>query len=110
MISDRAWYLAAAGVLAFGLSHSLLNCGAEWVSQVSNRTLARVEQVSMGATDYLGTAQLMLGKDDVLFNPGQVRIALAKGTSACSRNQLIRHKRETTRLRVMTAVSVLGEQ
>ena len=51
MISDRAWYLAAAGVLGFGLSHSLLNSGADLVAQISDRTLASVKQVSMGARD-----------------------------------------------------------
>jgi hypothetical protein len=108
MISDRAWYLAAAGVLAFGLSHSLLRSGTDWVSRVSGRTLASVEQVSMGGTDCPGRTRILLGRN--YFNiPGvQIRVAQMQARLACRRSALARHK--MIRLQAEKAQMMFGEQ
>src|SRR5438093_13635404 len=94
MISDRAWYLAAAGVLAFGLSHSLLNSGADWVAQVSDRTLASVKQVSMGARDCSGRTQILLGRNHVNIPAVQMRVAQVQARLACTRAALAQRQLE----------------
>lgn len=109
MISDRAWYLAAAGVLAFGLSHSLLNSGADWVAQVSDRTLASVKQVSMGARDCPGRTQILLGRDHVSIPAVRIRLAQVQTRLACRRAALDRHKAEMIRLETGKAHVLLSE-
>ena len=110
MISDRAWYLAAAGVLGFGLSHSLLNSGADWVAQVSDRTLASVKQVSMGARDCPGRTQILLGRDHANIPAVQIRLAHVQARLACRRSALDRHKAETIRLQTEKAQMMFGER
>jgi hypothetical protein len=107
MISDRAWYLAAAGVLAFGLSHSLLRSGTDWVSQVSGRTLASVEQYSMG-TDCPGRTRILLGRDSVNLPGVQLRVAQLQARLACRRSALARHK--MIRPQAEKAQMMFGEQ
>src|SRR5919201_3531042 len=91
MISDRAWYLAAAGVLAFGLSHSLLNSGAEWVSQISNRTL---DQVSMRATECANKRQILVDSDNVSIPAVQIRVAQVQARLACKRAVIAKRQAE----------------
>jgi hypothetical protein len=110
MISDRAWYFVAAGVLAFGLSHSLLNSGADWVAQVSDRTLASVQQISMGATDCPGRAQILLGRNHVNIPAVQIKVAQMQARVACRRSVLARHKAEMIRLQTDNAQMIFGEQ
>jgi hypothetical protein len=109
MISDRAWYLAAAGVLAFGLSHSLLNSGADWVARVSDRTLASVKQVSMGARDCPGRTQILLGRDHVNIPAVQIRLAEVQARLACRRAALAKRQVELIRLETGKAHVLLSE-
>jgi hypothetical protein len=109
MISDRAWYLAAAGVLALGLSHSVLNSGADWVSQISDRTLARVEQASMGATCG-GRTQILLGRDPVNVSALQIRVAQVQARLACRRAAIARHRVERVRLQTERTRMMFEEQ
>jgi len=108
MISDRAWYLAAAGVLAFGLSHSLLNSGADLVAQISDRTLASVKQVSMGARDCPGRTQILVGRH-VNIPAVQIRVAQVQARLACRRAALAKRQVEPIRLQTGKAHVLLSE-
>jgi hypothetical protein len=109
MISDRAWYLAAAGVLAFGLSHSLLNSRAEWVSQISDRTLARVDQVSLRATECTSRRQILLERDHVKMPAVQIRVAQVQARLACKRAAIAKRQAELMRLEAGKAQVLLSE-
>jgi hypothetical protein len=109
MISDRAWYLAAAGVLAFGLSHSLLNTGADWVAQVSDRGLASVKQISMGGTDCPVRTQILLGRDRINISAVQARVAQVQARLACRRATLARRQAEPIRLETGKTHILLSE-
>jgi len=106
MISDRAWYLAAAGVLAFGLSHSLLNSGADWVAQVSDRTLASVKQISLAATDCPGRTQ---ARPHVNIPAVQIRVAQVQARLACRRAALAKRQAELVHLETGKAHILLSE-
>ena len=106
MISDRAWYLAAAGVLAFGLSHSLLNSGAEWVSQISNRTL---DQVSMRATECANKRQILVDSDNVSIPAVQIRVAQVQARLACKRAVIAKRQAEIMRLEAGKTHVLLSE-
>jgi len=110
MISDRAWYLVAVGVLAFGLGHSLLNSGTDWVSQVSDRGFASVKQVSIGGTDCPVRTQILLGRNRINLSAVQARVAQVQARLACRRSALERQQTEMIRLQTEKALVIVGEQ
>ena len=110
MISDRTWYLVATGVLAFGLGHSLLNSGTDWVSQVSGRTLASVRQISVGATDCPGRTQILLGRNHVNIPAAQIKVAQMQARLACRRATLAKRQAEMVRIEAGKAHVLVSEE
>ena len=75
MNSDRGWYLAAVGVLALGISNSVISDSARGFS---DRAAAVADHLSAEAMRGLAVAQLMSNRGDPGWAPAQGTIARAQ--------------------------------
>jgi hypothetical protein len=62
MISDKASYWVAIGVLALGLNANYRDGGVQWGHQLARCARAAAEQVAAQGTAYVALARIMLGK------------------------------------------------
>ena len=75
MNSDRGWYLVAVGVLALGISNSVISDSARGFS---DRAAAVADHLSAEAMRGLAVAQLMSNRGDPGWAPAQGTIARAQ--------------------------------
>jgi len=73
--SDRGWYLVAVGVLALGISNSVISDSARGFS---DRAAAVADHLSAEAMRGLAVAQLMSNRGDPGWAPAQGTIARAQ--------------------------------
>jgi hypothetical protein len=105
MTSEKAMYWMAVGVLAVGALNGLVNRVGELVPWLADRSLALVSQASQTAADYVETARMTLGGDQLELAPAPMAVVRAQTGLACiqatlARNQAALDRVQAQRLRV----------
>jgi hypothetical protein len=105
MTSEKAMYWMAVGVLAVGALNGLVNRVGESVPWLADRWLALVSQASQTAADYVETARMTLGGDDLELAPAPMAVVRAQTRLACiqatrARNEAVLDRVQAQRLRV----------
>ena len=98
MASDRGWYLIAVGVLALGLSSSMLNSHPDWMRNLTDRSVASADRFSAQAERYLGMAQILLGRSEASFGPAQSMLGHMQADLGVMQADVARHQAEMARL------------
>ncbi|HKS72141.1 MAG TPA: hypothetical protein VJQ82_03020 [Terriglobales bacterium] len=108
MASDRGWYLIAVGVLALGLSNSMLNSHPDWLQTLTDRSVASAEHLSGQAERYLGMAQILLGRSQASFGPAHSMLGRMQADMGVMQADVARHHAEMARLEAanMAAISL----
>ena len=101
MNSDRGWYLVAVGVLALGISNSVISDSARGFS---DRAAAVADHLSAEAMRGLAVAQLMSNRGDPGWAPAQGTIARAQTRLALVRAKIDAKRAVSTRVRSWCAI------
>ena len=95
MNSDRGWYLVAVGVLALGISNSVISDSARGFS---DRAAAVADHLSAEAMRGLAVAQLMSNRGDPGWAPAQGTIARAQTSLALVQAKIDAKRAVSTRV------------
>ena len=101
MNSDRGWYLVAVGVLALGISNSVISDSARGFS---DRAAAVADHLSAEAMRGLAVAQLMSNRGDPGWAPAQGTIARAQTRLALVRAKIDAKRAVSTRVHSWCAI------
>jgi hypothetical protein len=101
MASDKGLYVAAAVVIAFGLSNSMIKKHIAWIDCLSNRVegmLGRVsEQASDGEIRLASLAGRVFSRSDGRVERGQDAMVRVQMKLACAQARIARRQAEMTR-------------
>jgi hypothetical protein len=100
MASDRGWYLIAVGVLALGLSNTLVNSHPNWLGSLTDRSVVTAERLSGQAERYLAMAQIMLGRSEAGFGSTQAILGRLQAHLGEVQANLSRRQAEMARVEV----------
>ncbi len=101
MNSDRGWYLVAVGVLALGISNSVISDSARGFS---DRAAAVADHLSAEAMRGLAVAQLMSNRGDPGWAHAQGTIARAQTRLALVRAKIDAKRAVSTRVHSWCAI------
>ena len=101
MNSDRGWYLVAVGVLALGISNSVISDSARGFS---DRAAAVADHLSAEAMRGLAVAQLMSNRGDPGWAHAQGTIARAQTRLALVRAKIDAKRAVSTRVHSWWAI------
>lgn len=88
MISAKASYWMAVGLLAFIVSNHFAGRYENEVRQFAGRSLAAVQQISGDATRFIASAEMVLSGDDARFVRAQSAVNCAQTRLASLRTKL----------------------
>ena len=92
MVSEKAGYWMAVGVLALFLSNHFAAPYEGGVQRLASRSMATVEQISGHATRLMGMAEMMLGRSGSHFARTQTTLASAQTRLASMQTVLAKHE------------------
>ena len=101
MNSDRGWYLVAVGVLALGISNSVISDSARGFS---DRAAAVADHLSAEAMRAFAVAQLMSGRGEPSWAHAQATIARAQTRLALVRAKIDAKRAVSTRVHSWCAI------
>lgn len=99
MISEKALYLAALGVLTLGVSNSFVKAQTDWARCLADRSDALVNQVSGQAMRYAAMAEMILGRGETRLARTQTAMIHAQTRIASTETAMARHQAQMIRLR-----------
>jgi hypothetical protein len=92
MVSEKAAYWMAVGVLALFASNQFAARHEDGVRRFASQSLAVIEQVSRNATGFMATAQTMFGRSGVRFAQTQTTLACAQTRLASVQTLIAQHE------------------
>jgi hypothetical protein len=98
MVSEKGVYWMALGVLALGLSNSLVNQHGDCLRGFAGRAVAVAEGLSAQAMSRVEMAEMMLGKGEAGVARTQATVGQAQVRLASVQTVLARHQAEMTRV------------
>jgi hypothetical protein len=108
MVSEKAWYWIAVGVLALMVSNNFAARHQDAIRCLASQSLASVEQVSGHTTHFMAMAEVMLGRGGASFARtqttlarAQTRLASVQTAMACREAAFARLQEEHARITTM---------
>jgi len=92
MVSEKAWYWIAVGVLAMFVGNNFAVRHEGEIRCLGSRTLAAVGQVSGQATHFVAMAEVMLGRGETRFVGTQTALAEAQARLASVQSVIAQHE------------------
>jgi len=102
MISAKASYWIAVGLLALFVSNHLATRYENDARQLASHSLAAVEQVSAHATRFMAAAEMMFGRGETRFVRAQSAMACAQTRLASMQTMLAIHEAALARVRAQS--------
>ena len=109
MISAKAGYWMAVGVVALFFGNSFALRHGDSVRCLADRAMAAVEQFSGSATRYIATAEVMLGRGETHLAGVQTRLACAQTRLASVQMVIASHQAALARVEAEQARMVAIE-
>jgi hypothetical protein len=110
MISAKAGYWMAVGILALFVSNHIAGRYVNEGRCLADRSLAAVERVSGSATRYLATVETMLGRGETHLAGVQTRLACAETRLASVQTVIASHQAAMARVEAERAQMMALEQ
>ena len=110
MISEKAEYWIAVGVLALFVGNHFAVRHESDVRSLASRSLAAIEQVSAHATSLMATAEAMLGQGETQFARVQTTLACAQTRVASVQTVIAQHQASLARVQAVRARIIALQQ
>jgi DNA-binding helix-hairpin-helix protein with protein kinase domain len=110
MISEKALYVAALGVLALGVSHSVIKAHTDWARCLADQSDALVNEVSGQAMRYAAMAEMVLGRGETRLARTQTAMVHAQTRIAFTETAMARHQAQMIRLRTERVRVLVNER
>jgi hypothetical protein len=109
MISAKAAYWMAVGVVALFFGNNFAARHGDSVGCLTDRAMAAVERFSGSATRYIATAEMMLGRGETHLAGVQTRLACAQTRLASVQTVIASHQAALARVEAAQARMVVIE-
>jgi hypothetical protein len=97
MVSEKAWYLVAAGVLALGVTNGYVSQGENWARVLAERSISILDGVSSQTMRLANLAETIVGRNDSNFAGVEASMARVQTHLACVQTTMARRQAEMAR-------------